>query len=144
MKPGWMNSLALKVMVAHCAGVALTIVTLMLALDAVTTWRGPLFVDEDIAEFAEELGEKLVFDAAGQPTGFDPEGRRREWMFAKLEDPSFLADVRPLLSADEAGKFDDETVQAAFSLVFSELIKRIPGKPWAQSTEMAKKFGMPD
>ncbi len=85
MKPGWMNSLALKVMVAYCAGVALTIVTLMLALDAVTTWRGPLFVDEDIAEFAEELGEKLVFDAAGQPTGFDPEGRRREWMFAKLE-----------------------------------------------------------
>ncbi len=80
-----MNSLALKVMVAYCVGVALTIATLMLALDAVTTLRGPIFVDEDIAEFAEELGEKLVFDATGQPTGFDAEGRRREWMFAKLE-----------------------------------------------------------
>jgi predicted nucleotidyltransferase component of viral defense system len=30
-----------------------------------------------------------------------------ERMFDKLENPDFLADVRPLLSADEAEKFDD-------------------------------------
>jgi hypothetical protein len=26
----------------------------------------------------------------------------------------------------------------------TEFIKRIPGKPWAQTGEMAKKFGMPE
>ena len=67
-----------------------------------------------------------------------------ERMFAKLEDATFLADVRPLLAADEAEKLDDATAKAAFSAVFSEFIKHIPGKPWLQSELMAEKFGMPD
>ena len=58
-------------------------------------------------------------------------------MFAKLDDPSFLADVRPLLSADEAEKFDDDAANAAFSTVFSEFIKRIPGHAWADTPAMA-------
>jgi predicted nucleotidyltransferase component of viral defense system len=65
-------------------------------------------------------------------------------MFDKLDDPSFLADVRPLLAADEAEKFDDTTANAAFNVVFTEFIKRIPGKPWAETGEMAKKFEMPE
>jgi predicted nucleotidyltransferase component of viral defense system len=93
----------------------------------------------DCAKVVECFGKYL--EAAEQSIS---RAEAEQRMFAKLEDPSFLADVRPLLSADEAGKFDDETAQAAFSLVFSEFIKRIPGKPWAQSAEMAKKFGMPD
>lgn len=63
-------------------------------------------------------------------------------MFAKLDDPSFLADVRPLLAADEADAFDDDAVKTAFVLVFSEFIKRIPGHAWADSPAMAERFGM--
>lgn len=58
-------------------------------------------------------------------------------MFAKLENDDFLADVRPPLAADEAEKFDHEAGRAAFAAVFSSFIKRIPGKAWARTAEMA-------
>lgn len=65
-----------------------------------------------------------------------------ERMWAKLADPSFLADVHPLLSADDAEEFDSKAERAAFVTVFTEFIKRIPGHAWAQTPAMAKKFGM--
>jgi hypothetical protein len=36
-------------------------------------------------------------------------------MFGKLENDDFLADVHPLLAADEAEKFDEDAARAAFS-----------------------------
>lgn len=48
-------------------------------------------------------------------------------MFDKLEDPAFLDDVRPLLSAEEAKKFNDKAEKEAFRLVFTTFLKRIPG-----------------
>ncbi|PWE77163.1 hypothetical protein XF30_10610 [Bradyrhizobium sp. SUTN9-2] len=65
-------------------------------------------------------------------------------MWAKLEDPSFLADVRPLLAADDAEDFDAEAERAAFVTVFNEFVKRIPGHAWAETLAMAKKFEMPE
>jgi predicted nucleotidyltransferase component of viral defense system len=67
-----------------------------------------------------------------------------ERMFAKLENPNFLADVRPLLAADEAESFDDEAARVAFATVFTAFVKFLPGQPWAQTAEMAQGFGMPD
>lgn len=67
-----------------------------------------------------------------------------ERMFDKLTNRAFLADVRPLLSADEAQTFDDKAARAAFRAVFSEFIKRIPGHPWAKSRETAESLGMAD
>jgi hypothetical protein len=49
-------------------------------------------------------------------------------VFAKLDDRAFLADVRPLLAAEEAEKLDDAAALAAFGAVFQTFIKRIPGK----------------
>jgi len=40
-------------------------------------------------------------------------------MFDKLANKNFLADVRPLLSADEAESFDGEAARGAFRLVYS-------------------------
>jgi uncharacterized protein (DUF736 family) len=65
-------------------------------------------------------------------------------MFNKLDDPVFLADVRPLLAAEEAAKFDDKAARAAFARVFSTFIKRFPGKAWKRTSEKAKEFGMPE
>ena len=67
-----------------------------------------------------------------------------ERMFDKLEDPTFLADVRPLLSADEAEKFDKKAERAAFIAVFKTFIKLLPGHAWAQTPEMANKHDMPE
>jgi hypothetical protein len=52
--------------------------------------------------------------------------------------------VRPLLAADEAERFDDEAARGAFGAVFSAFIKRIPGKPWARTAEMAEQFYVND
>ena len=55
-----------------------------------------------------------------------------------------MADVRPLLSADEAEKFDDEAAKAAFRKVFTTFIKRIAGKQWALTPEKSEALGMSD
>lgn len=93
----------------------------------------------DCAQVVDCFGKYL---AAGGQSISRAEAEQR--MFAKLDDPSFLADVRPLLSADEAEKFDDDAANAAFSVVFSEFIKRIPGQAWADTPAMAAKHGMPE
>jgi hypothetical protein len=66
-----------------------------------------------------------------------------ERMFAKLAEPSFLADVRPLPAAEEAVKLDAAAAHAAFGAVFQNFIKRIPGERWKKTKEMAEQFGMP-
>jgi hypothetical protein len=65
-------------------------------------------------------------------------------MFEKLDDPAFLADVRPLLSADEAAKFDDKAARAAFVSVFRSFIKPIPGKAWKRTPERADELKVPE
>jgi predicted nucleotidyltransferase component of viral defense system len=67
-----------------------------------------------------------------------------ERMFAKLAEPSFLADVRPLLAAEEALKLDAAAAHAAFGAVFQNFIKRIPGDRWKKTKEMAQQVGMPE
>lgn len=65
-----------------------------------------------------------------------------ENMLAKIARRDFMADVRPLLTADEAEKFDDTAAKAAFSSVFTTFVKRIPGKAWALTAKKAASLGM--
>jgi predicted nucleotidyltransferase component of viral defense system len=65
-----------------------------------------------------------------------------ERMWAKLENPGFLSDIRPLLSADAATELTDKATMEAYSRVFTEVIALFPGKPWALTPEMADKFGV--
>jgi hypothetical protein len=54
-------------------------------------------------------------------------------MFEKLERPDFLADVKPLLTAEEAARFTNDAARRAFALVFRDIIQLIPGEPWANT-----------
>ncbi len=63
-----------------------------------------------------------------------------ERMFEKLQNPNFLSDIRPLLSADAAERLTDEEITRSFESVFSTLIVAIPGKPWARSEDMKQHF----
>ena len=63
-----------------------------------------------------------------------------ERMFAKLENPQFLADVRPLLTAQEAARFGEKAAQSAFVAAFRGLIRLMPGDSWARTSEMIKQF----
>lgn len=61
-------------------------------------------------------------------------------MFAKLNSPGFLTDLRPLLAADQAEALTETSVKQAFTKIFSSLIALIPGEPWAQTDDMARRF----
>ena len=63
-------------------------------------------------------------------------------MFTKLRKSSFMNDVRPLVSATEATKLTDTTIKAAFMLVFTSLIERLPGEPWTRTAEMVERFSL--
>jgi predicted nucleotidyltransferase component of viral defense system len=64
----------------------------------------------------------------------------QERMFAKLANPRFVIDMKPLLPAPEAEKLTEEYTKKLFVSVFSEFIERIPGDPWARTDEMKKRF----
>lgn len=98
-----------------------------------------LFQGLDAARVVALFGKYLK--AGGQAIS---RAEAEERMWAKLADPSFLADVRPLLSADAAEEFDSKAERAAFVTVFTEFIKRIPGHIWAQTAAMAAKAGLPE
>lgn len=67
-----------------------------------------------------------------------------ERMWAKLANPAFMADVRPLLAAEEAEGFDDAAARVAFTSVFLNFITRFPGERWVRTKEMAEHHGMPN
>jgi len=61
-------------------------------------------------------------------------------MFEKLDDRNFMADVLPLLAANERVIFDEAAGRAAFIGVFDRIIRLIPGVAWARTSEMWKRF----
>lgn len=98
-----------------------------------------VFDNLDAARVVALFGKYLA--AAGQAIS---RAEAEERMFDKFDDPSFLTDVRPLLSADEAEKFDKAAERAAFKSVFTTFIKRLPGQPWKETPDMAEAIGMPE
>lgn len=66
----------------------------------------------------------------------------QERMFAKLANPQFLLDMRPLLPAAQAQALTDAATIAAFNRVFVEVIDRLPGDPWLRCEEMKARFGV--
>lgn len=63
-----------------------------------------------------------------------------ERMFAKLNNPGFLADIRPLLMPTESDRITEETMKAAFSNVLTGLVGQLPGNPWVRADEMIEYF----
>ena len=71
-----------------------------------------------------------------------PRWEAEKRMFEKLERQAFLADVLPLLTAEERAEFDEAAGKHAFARVFNGLIVKIPGKAWATTSELLKKHGL--
>jgi predicted nucleotidyltransferase component of viral defense system len=63
-----------------------------------------------------------------------------ERMFAKLRNPGFLADIRPLLAPVESERLTNESMKAAFVDVFKGFVEKLPGNPWARTNEMTERF----
>lgn len=65
-----------------------------------------------------------------------------ERMFAKLNNPGFLADILPLLTPTEADRVAGETLKAAFASALTGLVEQLPGNPWARTNEMIERFDL--
>lgn len=63
-------------------------------------------------------------------------------MFAKLSHGGVMADMRPLVAAVQVEALTGESVSAAFSRVFVDLVRRIPGAEWARTGEMIERFDL--
>lgn len=66
----------------------------------------------------------------------------QERMFAKLANPRFLTDMRPLLPAAQSDLLTDNSTKVAFRKVFTQIIDLIPGDPWVRLAEMNERFGL--
>lgn len=65
-------------------------------------------------------------------------------MFDKLERPDFLADVKPLLTAEKAARFTEEAGKEAFAAVFRDIVHVIPGEPWANTADKIEQHELAD
>ena len=66
----------------------------------------------------------------------------QERMLAKLARPRFMHDLRPLLSADRADALTEAAMAEAFRQVFTTMIDRLPGKPWARLQTAKQRLGI--
>lgn len=98
-----------------------------------------IFEELDAKRLVELFGKYL--DLSGQAIS---RAQAEQRMFEKLERPDFLADVKPLLTAEEAARFTDETGRQAFAAVFRDIVQGIPGKPWANTAEKIKEHDLAD
>lgn len=98
-----------------------------------------VFEKLDTARVVACLGKYL--DASGLTIS---RAQAEERMLNKLKSKPFMADVRPLLSADEAEKFDEDAARASFKSVFVQFIKKFRGEPWARTREFAEREKMPE
>ena len=65
-----------------------------------------------------------------------------ERMFAKLANPRFLLDIRPLLPAAQVEALTEESTAEFFRRVFMTLIDLLPGEPWRRTPAMKQRFGI--
>lgn len=84
VKTMWRSSISFKVLLAYVAGVGLSILLIALGAFALITSKSDIFLTTDVAERTHELAGKLLFDAAGRPTGFDSSEGDRVWTFESL------------------------------------------------------------
>lgn len=96
-----------------------------------------VFENLDIARLVEMFRRYL--DLSGQAIS---RAQAQERMFAKLANPRFLLDLRPLLSAAQAEALTEETTAESFRRVFTMLIDQLPGEPWGRTQAMKERFGI--
>ncbi len=63
-------------------------------------------------------------------------------MLAKLRNPYFAADIRPLLAADRAKALSDDAIKVAFGKVLHRLVALLPGEPWAETRARLSHHGI--
>jgi predicted nucleotidyltransferase component of viral defense system len=95
------------------------------------------FEDLDTDRIAALFSRYL--ELSGKPIS---RAQAEERMFAKLANPRFLTDMKPLVPAARAEALTDAATRAAFLRVFDYVVAKIPGDPWVRTGEMKERFGL--
>ena len=91
----------------------------------------------DTNRIVEMFGQYLAL--SGQTIS---RAQAQDRMFAKLANPRFLHDVRPLLPAAQAETLTEVSTAEVFRRVFMTLVDRLPGEPWGRTAAMKQRFGI--
>lgn len=92
----WINSLALKVMLAYVAGATLTTAIIVVVVIALTVYQGGMLSTAEVSDTATEIGKDLLFDRNGMPVAVDVTDF--EWVFDSLNQETAYRVL------DESGK----------------------------------------
>jgi hypothetical protein len=95
------------------------------------------FDDLDADRIAMLFGRYL--ELSGQTIS---RAQAQERMLAKLANPRFLTDMRPLLPADAAERMTEAATADSFRRVFTTFVDRLPGEPWGRLSEIKERFGI--
>jgi len=79
----WTNSLSFKVILAYLAGVALSVLILVVVIKSLLAFRSPVLLEEDVRHNAHALARHMRFDASGAPVAFDD---KHAWVFETMKE----------------------------------------------------------
>ncbi len=96
-----------------------------------------VFKGLDVERIVEIFGRYLDF--SGQAIS---RAQAQERMFAKLANPRFLLDMRPLCRADQVEPLTEESTAESFPRVFPTFVDRLPGEPWGRTPAMKERIGI--
>jgi signal transduction histidine kinase len=84
VKPAWLNSIGLKVLLAYVIGVMLSIVLSALLAFGLLFTQSRHFAVHDVTELSQNFSEHVQFNA-GKPVGFDSVLSQFAWMFDSMK-----------------------------------------------------------
>ena len=97
-------------------------------------------------EVFEDLDAERIVEMFARYLGLSGQAISRaqaqERMIAKLANPRFLLDMRPLLPAAQAVALTDASTADSFRRVFTILVDQLPGEPWGRTPAMKERFGI--
>lgn len=85
VKPAWISSLALKVLLAYVAGVALSILIMSAIVFVLATFRSDLLLNKDLGENTRKLADSVQFDSNGIPAFVADHKDNHLWIHQNLK-----------------------------------------------------------
>jgi len=80
----WLNSLAVKVLLAYVAGAVLTASLVMLAVLLVSNSQNDAISGAEVTDTTKDMADDLVFDSNGMPVGLHLRDFDGDWIFDSL------------------------------------------------------------
>lgn len=85
VKPSWLNSLSLKILLAYIVGVVLSVALIALSIFEVMINESRYFSAKDMTRLSQDFSKHIDFNVDGQPIGFDSAMENFSWIFESMK-----------------------------------------------------------